>query len=110
MAKKLGKARVVQTGMRISVALRDRLDRAAKHDGLSLNSEMEMRLEASFRAQEDLALLTGLVRTAVDNIARLDKEIAELKNLLDPVKARGEQAEEKKATRDAIAKAGRYSK
>jgi len=40
--------RVVQTGLRIRVSLRDRLEKEAKLHGISLNSEMERRLEASF--------------------------------------------------------------
>jgi hypothetical protein len=48
MAKKSEKDRVVQTGLRIRVSLRDRLEKEAKLHGISLNSEMERRLEASF--------------------------------------------------------------
>jgi hypothetical protein len=42
------KDRVVQTGLRIRASLRDRLEKEAKRSGISLNSEMERRLEASF--------------------------------------------------------------
>jgi hypothetical protein len=48
MAKKSEKDRVVQTGARIRVSLRNRLEKEAKLRGISLNSEIERRLEASF--------------------------------------------------------------
>jgi len=47
MAKKSEKDRVVQTGLRIRVSLRDRLEKEAKLRGIALNAEMERRLEAS---------------------------------------------------------------
>jgi hypothetical protein len=42
------KERNVQTGLRISESLRNRLAREAKRSGVSLNSEIERRLEESF--------------------------------------------------------------
>jgi hypothetical protein len=42
------KTETVQTGLRISAALRDRLAREAAAGGVSLNSEIERRLSRSF--------------------------------------------------------------
>jgi hypothetical protein len=76
MAKKSEKDRTVQTGLRIRASLRDRLEKEAKHKGLSLNSEIEMRLEESFKAQEELEELMSLMREMPRRLAKLEEEQA----------------------------------
>ncbi len=48
MVKKSGRRRL-QTGTRLRPELRDRLQKEAKRHGVSLNLEIERRLEESFR-------------------------------------------------------------
>lgn len=70
MVTKLQKDRVVQTGLRIRVSLRDRLEEEAKRSGISLNSEMERRLEASFPpvmpSDDHLTILEQIVKKQME--------------------------------------------
>ena len=77
MAKKSEKDRVVQTGLRIRVSLRNRLEKEAKLRGISLNSEMERRLEASFEPTIRRDEFMGYVkRLAKEDEAREAREKA----------------------------------
>jgi hypothetical protein len=73
MAKKSEKDRVVQTGLRIRVSLRDRLEKEAKLRGISLNSEMERRLEASFEPTLRRDEFMGYVRRLAKEDEARDK-------------------------------------
>jgi hypothetical protein len=70
MAKKSEKDRVVQTGARIRVSLRDRLEKEAKLRGISLNSEIESRLEASFETIRRDEFMGYVRRLAKEDEAR----------------------------------------
>jgi hypothetical protein len=79
LVKKSEKDRIVQTGLRIRASLRDRLEKAAKDSGISLNSEIEMRLEASFKAQEELGTLKSMMLETARKLDKLEEKQAELK-------------------------------
>ena len=73
MAKKSEKDRVVQTGARIRVSLRNRLEKEAKLRGISLNSEIERRLEASFEPTLRRDEFMGYVRRLAKEDEARDK-------------------------------------
>lgn len=52
---------VVQVGLRMPEALRDKVERAAKKSDVSLNSELVRRIELSFEQPE----MTTVIETAV---------------------------------------------
>jgi Arc-like DNA binding dprotein len=70
------KKRIVQTGLRISEELRDRLDREARKSGISLNSEMERRLAQSFdeakRMKEVVDFMQDFMKYAVEHASEPD--------------------------------------
>ena len=80
MAKKLERDRVVQTGLRIRASLRDRLEAEAKRSGISLNSEIERRLEASFTS---LAKANAQANAIEATLKRLTKALKEKGGVLD---------------------------
>jgi hypothetical protein len=91
MAKKSEKDRVVQTGLRIRVSLRDRLEKEAKLRGISLNSEMERRLEASFEPTLRRDEFMGYVR----RLAKEDEALEKAKMTLSLIAAAQKQKEQK---------------
>ena len=91
MAKKSDKDRVVQTGLRIRVSLRDRLEKEAKLRGISLNSELERRLEASFEPTLQRNEFMGYVR----RLAKEDEAREKAKILLSFIGAPQKKKEQK---------------
>jgi hypothetical protein len=65
--------------VRIEPRLLERLEKAREKGGRTLTGEIVSRLEQSFRRQDEVQLLTSLLRTALDNL--IDGQ-AELKDML----------------------------
>jgi Arc-like DNA binding domain len=70
MAAKREKAQVVQFKLRIRESLRARIEVAARKSGISMNSEIERRLEESF----DAASIVGGLRAYNDELKAMIEE------------------------------------
>jgi hypothetical protein len=78
--EKRAKDQVVNLRLRVREALRAQLEKAARRKGISLNAEVEARLERSFQDEAALAELPGLVKRT---LAELSKGEQLAKTLLD---------------------------
>jgi chromosome segregation ATPase len=82
--QKREKGQIVQLKLRIRESLRSRIEKDAKRSGISLNAEMERRLEASHAIEDARAELEALRA----RIEEADRELTADKTTLDAQLAR----------------------
>jgi hypothetical protein len=74
---KRAKGQVVNLRLRIRESLRARLEKDARRTGISLNAEVERRLEDSYTAQKELEHVRELLKEQRRVIVEWQREIAE---------------------------------